>query len=44
MKSDESNIEPDDIVSEVSEIPELDMEESYEVVGQDTVSKLTPCV
>ncbi|UZO19766.1 uncharacterized protein OCT59_011037 [Rhizophagus irregularis] len=42
-ETDESDIEPDDTESELSEISEPD-EDFYQVIGQDTDSKLTSCV
>ncbi|CAB4385262.1 unnamed protein product [Rhizophagus irregularis] len=42
-ETDESDIEPDDTESELSEVSELD-EDFYQVIGQDTDSKLTSCV
>ncbi|CAB4477457.1 unnamed protein product [Rhizophagus irregularis] len=46
-ETDESDIEPDDTESELSEISEPD-EDFYQVIGQDTDSKLTviltPCI
>ncbi|CAB4382849.1 unnamed protein product [Rhizophagus irregularis] len=42
-ETDESDIEPDDTESELSEVSELD-KNFYQVIGQDTDSKLTSCV
>ncbi|GET65468.1 hypothetical protein GLOIN_2v1792124 [Rhizophagus irregularis DAOM 181602=DAOM 197198] len=42
-ETDESDIEPDDTESELSEISEPD-EDFYQVIGQDTDSKLTSCI
>ncbi|RGB43275.1 hypothetical protein C1646_750021 [Rhizophagus diaphanus] len=42
-KTDENDIEPDDTESELSEVSELD-EDFYQVIGQDTNSKLTFCI